>query len=325
MLTALGLWAEARLGIQLVIILSVSITPFIAAADQKPFASNWWEEYGPDEATIRLFHFGRPEELPWEHMVPEGLVRREEEREEEQLLEEIAGLDAEEAAIEAASEEGLVEDVAGEAERERLAAPIEEPHVPTDRIYDYSDARAIVEVADGVTVTPDGRFGAGLAFDGDESGQTLIVEGDDRRLQRQKNSVAECWIKVPKLPEKPACIISVGDDESRFLLNPDGHLEIWRKQPHGYTRVATAERIGERHDVAAIKAYMKQDIRIRSDRPIPVGEWVHVAYGRGLPSHDYGFIAYMWINGEQVAQHQACRFNHYNFMSGGSRLVNAVL
>lgn len=280
-------------------------------AEEARFASNWWQAYGPDDHTVRLFHFGAPEAPPWAHLVGDGVALREDAEREEDLLGEILDMDADDAAIEAASSASLVEDVSGKAEAARLAKPVPEPAVPTDAVYDYSDARAVVPLVAGVAPIAEGRFGAALRFDG--TGPGLQVVAAD--ALGKSATLAECWVKVEALPKRPACIISMGGDQSRLMLLPNGRLEILRKRPYGDLREEMFEREGA---IAELEAYRASDVTIRSDRAIPVGEWVHVAYGRGQTAVVNAYVGYLWIDGVNVARHQACKYNHYNFMVGGA-------
>lgn len=279
------------------------------AAEATPYASNWWREYGPDQWTVVLLHFGKPKDLPWEHLASKGLEKREEEKEEKDLMDQILNMDAEEAAIDNASDSGLVEDERAKAERERLAKPVEEPEVPTDKVYDYGDSRHVFELGPGMSAVPDGRFGGGLYFDGSGPGLDLSGRHDGKRI-----SVAEASIRIEEYPEQTVCLISMGVDESKLLLHPDGRLELWRAKPHG----TPAENMIERQDIVKeMEAYLESDPTVISSDAIPLGEWVHVAYGRGQTAVVNSFVAYLWINGEMVSTHQGCKWNWYDYMSGG--------
>lgn len=279
----------------------------VAADKDTTFAHAWWLEGYSDARTVRLFHCGAPQGRAWAHLVDRGVEARTVAKDDKALLQGIldgtAGDDV---------GKDLIVDAKAQAEAARLAVPVGEPVVPDQRIFDYSDARATIDLPAGMEVHPEGCFGSGLRSDGSGPGLAILPAGQGVR----DLSMLTCWIRISQLPTRPACIISAGGDESKLLLLPDGRLEVARAKPHG---TANLKLFASRGEEAEYQAYIASDPTVRSTSTIPLNRWVHVGYGRGQTAVVNAHVVYLWINGTEEAIHQGCKYNEYNFLAGNSK------
>ncbi len=278
------------------------------------YGSNLWEEAPNDARTMLLLHFGRPQLEAGLDLVAEGLVQRKaEELEVAEDAEMQAVLDNE------TGDNGLGDLLnMGGGEKIQLLSPlgkkkapplppVDEPEIPSDTVFDYSDARRTIKLGAGIKVIPDGRFGAGVQLDGRGPGVKIL---DDNETSGWGGiGMVDCWIKVSAYPVKPACIFSVGGDEGRLLLRADGRLEFKRRKPHGLPdpKRQTPEELAQILATPGIFA---------SDARLPLNVWTHVAVGLAHVAQVDSHIGWIWMNGEVVAEYQSTPNNWYYWFNG---------
>jgi len=240
----------------------------------------WWQEYLPDEQTALLLHFGRPQPTP-----------------RQQLLKAIAQQAADDHI-------GEVVDPLLDPSVKPDDNPIDDANVPPGVVLDYSGARQSFTLEKGAAITPKGRFGAGLALDG---------AGGMKLEHIEHAGPVECWFKVEALPKAESCIYSLGKDEARLLLLPDGRLELRLRKPHGIPPKGLSP--------AMLQSIMARDATIVTDGPISIGEWhhvvvfdkPHVVQGAGSP-----FDATIKLDGFDVAHYLSENSNGYSFLGRGA-------
>jgi len=57
---------------------------FIGTLGEFHYGCTWWREHGDDWKTVALFHFGKPQPLPWDHLIEAGVQQRKERKEEKE-------------------------------------------------------------------------------------------------------------------------------------------------------------------------------------------------------------------------------------------------
>jgi hypothetical protein len=283
-----------RSSVKLKILYAVGMTLVclgMASAKSLPgytYGEIWWDEYPADKGTELLLHFGPP------------------------IATAQANLGA---AVKAQkADEAMVEDVVAQAGKTipwddlELAAvgtlgaipPVDETRFKAGLLADYSDQRRILEMGSGFQIVPEGRFGTGLRCDG--TGSLTVRVGPPQS--------AECWFRVDQLPDREACLFSLGGDEARLLLKPDGRLELRLKKPHGNPdRGKLAP--------ASIQAVEGRNAEILSPDPVKTGIWTHVAVvsvPHPAPGNTGSWEAALRINGTQVASYLSEGGNQYEFL-----------
>ena len=265
----------------------------LAAGVTMPAAANppiyrygeaWWNEYESDPQTAILLHFG-PAQISGRDRLEAAVADR---KRDEKLL----SLDTDDVPQ---SSSGDLEMMSPEELKPRQR-PVDETPTAADTIRDYSDRRQIFPLASGFTITPDGRFGRGLACSGAAA----------QKVTADSPMFIECWIHVDALPAKEQCILACGADESRLLLRPDGRLELRLKQPHGVPDPALPP--------DRIEAIRGRDASIVSPDPVAPGTWTHVAiWNRPHPMPGGGepFDAVLTVNGSVAANYMSERHNRY--------------
>ncbi len=285
------------LGSVLLLTLVLTAASGRCAGSNYSYGEVWWEEYVPDRGTSILLHFGRPR--PRAAAAVAQKIKQQKQDSLDNL--DIGTLDDDGGDLAM----GAIEEMKAGAG----AGPIDDKNVPPDLVLDYSNTRRELELPAGYAKVPEGRFGAGLRCEGGGKLRTDTVD---------TGRSMECWFRIEAYPEKPSCILSIGKDEGRILLLPDGRLELKRRLPHGH--------VGKKfHPEDKIEQILASDPRIVSPDPVPLKTWTHVvAYthypivqGAGQP-HD----ARLMINGEDVAHYHSELNNAYNFMlRGGQPLI----
>ena len=281
---------------------AVSTASLVAAtALAKPlsgytYGEMWWDEYPADKGTDLLLHFGPPTVTA--HAKTSATVKAKK------------------------AEESLVEDAVAQADKTlpkgdvELAtvdtlgavAPVDETRLAAGLVADYSDQCRILELGAGFRIVPEGRFGAGLSADG--TGSLAVKVGSAQS--------AECWFRVDALPRREACLLSLGGDEARLLVRPDGRLELRLKKPHGNPN---------RKKLApeAIKAIEARNAEILAPDPVSTGRWTHVAVvsvPHPAPGDTGSWEAALQIDGTREASYLSEGGNQYDFLGGrGSTLV----
>ncbi len=286
------------------------------------YGSTWWREHHSDPYTELLMHFGKPQPYRLDDLSRQGLKRIKKEKKKErfhEMIDEGVGLEGTDL------EKGIGGEIGEEAEKKaesiteraikrvgkRLKLePVEEPEVPTKKVYDYSPHRReySLEGKEGITITPNGRFGSAIKFDGNSDGLLLL----DKAFKGYSNwySMAEFWMKVPEYPEKNACIFSSGGGEGRLMLRPDGHLDLVRLHPHGRP---IKSYYSHTDNMEAYRSIEDLPTSLVSEDPIPTNEWVHVAIWRSEVFVINAQVNHMVINGEEVAFRLGAPMDHYNF------------
>ena len=254
------------------------------------YGEMWWDEYPSDAGTELLLHFGPPTATAQARLGRAVKAAKAEAA----LLDDLM------------APGGKAAGAPGEDGKPALAgsraglAPVDEARFAAGTVADYSDRRRLLTLGAGLAVVPDGRFGGGLALDG--TGALAIPVAAPQS--------AECWFRIKALPGREACVLSVGQDEARLLLRPDGHLEIRLRQPHG---LPNREKLtGE-----ALKAVEARDPAIVSPYPVATGVWTHVALvsiPHPAPANTGSWEMGLQVNGSIVA----------SYMSEGSNLYEPM-
>jgi hypothetical protein len=265
----------------------------LAAGAALPAAANppiyrygeaWWNEYESDPQTALLLHFG-PAQIS-------GRDRLEAAVAEKKRDEKLFSLDADD--LPQASAGGL--ETMSPEELKPKQRSVDETPTAAGTIRDYSNERQIFPLASGFTITPDGRFGRGLACSGAAA----------QKVTADSPTFIECWIRFDDLPAKEQCIFSCGADESRLLLRPDGRLELRLKKPHGVPNPKLPP--------AQVEAILARDASILSPDPVAPKTWTHVAvWNRSHPMPGGGepFDAVLTVNGSVVANYMSERHTQY--------------
>lgn len=257
-----------------------------AAPPSYRYGESWWREYTTDGDTDLLLHFGPPTRSKRER-----LVEAVEKRREQQTLE----LD-----MDALDEQDATLGMPNLRPEDMARPPVDETRAGPKEVFDYSDKRREIALPEGVDKTDAGRFGGAIEFDG--TGQ-LPVSADGI-------AAVECSFRVEAYPEQTACLFSVGVDETRLLLHPDGRLELKLRKPHG---VPSREQMTE----AQIELIKQKDATISSPDPVAVNEWVHVAvWNKPHPTPGGGapWDARLTVNGDNVDWYLSERYNQYNWL-----------
>jgi hypothetical protein len=248
------------------------------------YGEAWWNEYESDPQTAILLHFG-PAQISGRDRLEAAVVEK---KQDEKLF----SLDADDVPKAVA---GGLETMSPE-ELKPKQRPVDETPTAAGTIRDYSDKRQVFPLASGFTITPDGRFGRGLACSGAAA----------QKVTADSPMFIECWIHVDALPAKEQCILSCADDECRLLLRPDGRLELRLRQPHGVP--------DPKLPPAQVEAIRARDATILSPDPVAPQTWTHVAiWNRPHPMPGGGepFDAVLTVNGSVVANYLSERHNRY--------------
>ena len=254
----------------------------------------WWEEYEADKETELLLHFGPPTITSRKKLAAAVTAKKKEESLGDDLeLDDGPGL-----------KEADLPKVGGDLD----AKPeVDEKALPPGTVADYSENRRQVKLPAGFKLVPDGMFGQALRCDGTERLSILV----------NTPQAVECWIRVDAYPAKEACILSLGKDESKLLLRPDGRVEFRLRKPHGNpnTKKLAPE---------VIKFILEKPADIISPEPIPLRRWTHVVIYK-LPHPSPGdtspFDARLKVNGKDVAWYLSEGGNTYNFFGDHQSLL----
>ena len=263
---------------------AVATMPAAANPPVYRYGEAWWNEYESDPQTSLLLHFG-PAQIS-------GRDRLEAAVAEKKRDEALFSLDADD--LPQGSAGGL--ETMSPEELKARRRPVDETPTAADTIRDYGDERQTFKVAPGFTITPDGRFGRGLACSGAAA----------QKVTADAPAFIECWIRVDARPATDQCILSCGDDESRLILRPDGRLELRLKKPHGAPDPALPP--------ARIEVIRARDASIVAPDPVAPGTWTHVAiWNRPHPMPGGGepFDAVLTVNGSVAANYLSERHNRY--------------
>lgn len=229
--------------------------------DRYAYYDIWWMEHMSDRETKLLLHFNQPRSPLWARPGDKKLAaRKKAQQPEDDLLgqELLGGLDA---ADSGGGLPGLDQMTKGHAEEhrkklEQAEGRYRDAKAPEGVIYDYSPNLKRIRIPAHVQKVDGGRFGKALKL----SGKTGIRVNLGSKGGGQS---MEGWFKVAELPDKTACLLASGQDGTRLLLHPDGHLELVN-MPEDEKESPTS---------------------MRTDKPIPVGEWIHVACYTWIAKH----------------------------------------
>jgi hypothetical protein len=266
------------------VLAAVAMMPALANPPIYRYGEGWWNEYESDPQTALLLHFG-PAQIS-------GRDRLEAAVAEKKRDEKLFSLDADD--LPQASAGGL--ETMSPEELKPKQRSVDETPTAAGTIRDYSNERQIFPLASGFTITPDGRFGRGLACSGAAA----------QKVTADSPTFVECWIRFDDLPAKEQCIFSCNADESRLLLRPDGRLELRLKKPHGVPNPKLPP--------AQLEAIFTRDSTILSPDPVAPKTWTHVAiWNRPHPMPGGGepFDAVLTVNGSVVANYMSERHNQY--------------
>ena len=266
------------------VLAAVDTMSVVANPPSYRYGEAWWSEYESDPQTALLLHFG-PAQIS-------GRARLEAAVAEKKKDEALFSVDPDD--LPKASAGGL--ETMSPEELKSKQRPVDETATPADTLRDYSDKRRIFKLSPGFEITPDGRFGRGLACPG-TGGQQVTAD---------QPVFMECWIRCDSVPDREQCILSCGDDESRLLLRPDGRLELRLKKPHGVPDAKLP--------AAQVEAIRARNASIVSPDPIAPKTWTHVAiWNRPHPMPGGGepFDAVLTVNGSVAANYMSERHNRY--------------
>jgi hypothetical protein len=277
-------------------------------------------EYRNDAWTNLLFHFGEPQPFRLDPYAKEMEETLREKRkavaiDEDDVYDDETRVGGELADLESAvkeTEEGEFIRLDIEEFEEEPLPPIEEGPYPTDTLYDYSDFRNHLPLPEGAKGDPDGKFGGCVALDGTGPGIRVpshVMVYPDSSLGRKEQKrryvhVVECWVKIDAYPEEDACLLSTGD-EARVILQPDGHLRLQRAKPWGTPNASHLNPGAHEWFMASTPDPMISEFKL------PVGEWAHVAAGRGKVARGENHILELYINGHKVARYVSGGINVY--------------
>lgn len=267
---------------------------FAGPGPEYRYGELWWEECQADEGTELLLHFGAPTVGQRAEVGAAVKARRSVDQAFDDVL------------------DGNTDSVWGDVKAPALRAevglpPVQEANLASGKVADYSNRRRVLDLPPGFRRVDDGRFGAGVASDGTGAWRIPVA---------QPQSV-ECWFNVAALPPREACLVSVGGDEARLLLRPDGRLELRLRKPHGNPNTA-------QHAPAVLEALTAREADIVSPNPVRVGEWVHVAalaIPHPAPANTGCWEAVLLVDGEPVARYLSESGNQYDFLGGRSSEV----
>lgn len=248
------------------------------------YGEMWWAEYDPDPKTELLLHFGPPTVT-----ARQQLATAVKERGKDQALES--------GSLKAVVDDG--EEPLPTTRDPNMAALPDERRLPAGAVADYGDKRRILQLGNGLRLVPEGRFGPGLR----------VEAGGSLRVPTRDAAAAECWFRIDALPAAEACVMSLGNDEARLLLRPDGRLELRLRKPHGNP---TAQGPG-------LQAILERPAEIISSCVIEPNRWTHVAiYDEPHPSpgNTAPWEAQLRVDGAVVANFLSEGGNQYQFFGG---------
>ena len=262
----------------------------VACAGAPPnycYGEMWWDEYPSDAGTELLLHFGPPTATA--HARLGEVVKAK--KADEKLLDDLM------------APAGKAETPPAEDGKPALAgardglAPVDETRFPSGSVADYSDRRRMLTLGPGLCVVPEGRFGSGLSADG--TGAIAIPVAPAQS--------AECWFRIDSVPTREACVLSLGKDEARLLLRPDGRLELRLKKPHGNPNRAQLS-------AEALQAIEARKADIVAPEPVTPGVWTHVAMisiPHPAPGNTGSWEVGLQVNGTVVASYMSEGGNLY--------------
>ncbi len=275
------------------------LAPILAHAGKGPnyrYGEMWWAEYDSDKGTELLLHFGAPTPT-----ARRRLVSAVEQRKKDEMLGDTAEIDAKgHTALDAE-----LPKVGGELDAKPA---IDEKALAPGTVADYSNERRIVRLGDGMALVPEGRFGQGLKTAG-----TGRIE-----VTARAPIAAECWFRVDQLPRQEACLMSLGNDEARLLLRPDGRLELRLNKPHGSPDE-------KKLPPEVLQVMLARPAEIIAPEPVTPARWTHVAIysiAHPAPGNTSPFEAMLQVDGARVAHYLSEGGNNYDFLgSRDSRVV----
>lgn len=276
--------------------LACSQAVFAGPGPEYRYGELWWDEYLADDGTELLLHFGASQSGTRAEI---GTIVRARKSEEKALDDALEGVG-----------NGDWEDMPAPALRAELGLPpVDESGLAPGMVADYSNRRRLLTVPSGFRIVPDGRFGTGLACDG--TGTWTVPMARPQSM--------ECWVKVPALPSREACVLSAGGDEARLLLRPDGRFELRLRKPHGNPNRETLP-------PAAITVIEARTAEIVAPDAILAGVWTHVAavsIPHPAPANTGSWEAALLVNGNPVASYLSEGGNQYEFF--GARNADLVV
>ena len=293
---------------------------FAAPKVRYRYGESWWYEYEADRETSLLLHFGKPQPKRAKELAKQVEGKRTEKAKEKKEDAELTTLE-EDLRIEGGQDDpGGEFKVAQPEEMKKTLPPVNDSNVPPGLVLDYGDNRRRFKIEKGVSIVPDGKFGAALKCDGTDA---LVCRGikyasplSERHNRSDTGQSIECWIKIESYPDVPACIWRLETGKysnttgAHLLLLPGGRIELRLDLPHG--RVSKGHNSKE-----AVEAILARDADIISPEPVPLNQWTHVlcyndppvVQGMGSP-----FKALLRINGRDVASYISEPNNSYNFL-----------
>ncbi len=313
--TCSGRWRRSARGLLLLGVMA-GLVPLPARGDDLPetgtfhYGSNWWREYHNDSRTILLLHFGRPQPLALDALAEDGLSQRREQEAMQALLDPAAFLDGPNAfgpELDHMPTPGQSTGMLPAQSQSKGPPPVDEPALPRDRILDYSSARRVIRLGAGMQPVADGRFGAGLRFDGTGPGLPLFEDTVSGHFYGGITMV-ECWIRVDAYPDAPAAILATGGDNAQFVLRPDGHLEMLRSRPHGRPDE-------KRHAPGELERILSEPAPVVSSERVPLNTWTHVAVGISQVAQVDSHLGWIWMDARLVASYQSTPNNWFNWFT----------
>ncbi len=267
-----------------------------ADVPQYRFGEMWWEEYAADRDTDLLLHFGPP--TPTSRQRLAAVVRQR--QQEEDLLESALEKKTTSASLPIPRQELT----------DPFAIPLpDESALPPGTIADYSPKQRVIPLAPGWSVIDNGRFGHGVQTSG----------GAPLQVEVSSPMAAETWTLIESFPQQEACILSLGRDESRLILRPDGRIELRLRKPRGIPSP-------QRMTPEVIAWYDANPPEPMLSDPIPTGTWVHISVSlviHAAPGGSGTWETILRINGAPVARYRSESGNRYEPF-GGSRSEIAI-
>ncbi len=278
---------------QCILVLTSALLAAVALGGQGPtyrYGDCWWQEYLAEERVALLLHFGQT-------AIGGNEALRQSAQEEtsfEQVLE--------------ATQPGRPDlDAAATLDAGTSRAA---PALPANVLADSSRAARHLPLPPGFRLTPEGRFGPGLACDGTGVLRTAVPAV----------KAVECTFRVDAYPSSTSCLFSVANGEAQLLLRPDGRLEFKLRKPHGNPDP-------KRVPPALMKVLLAKDASIVSPRPVPLKTWTHAAIwdkAHPAPGNTSPFDARLTVDGEDT-YYISEGGNNYAFLGNGGKLLDLLI
>jgi hypothetical protein len=224
----------------------------------------WWMEHKSDRKTSLLLHFNQPRSPGWTRPGDRKIAGEQEAQAAEGggalgegLIDGGMDMDALGGDMGGSAALGGMGDFSEEHLEKKAQAEgrHRDEKAPKGIVYDYSPNLLEIKLPGGVRKVEGGRFGKALKLTGTTGLRTLIAKKGGAHAM-------EGWFRIDAYPAETVCLFASGADGVRLLLHPDGQLE--------------AIQLPEKEEYPS---------SMRTDQPIPTGEWVHISCYTWVAKH----------------------------------------